>query len=175
MAKKIFGLTGSSNAGKTTLAEELIAWFRFEGYLISTVKHAHHGFDIDRPGKDSFRMREAGAQEVFLVGDRRWVLMHEYADEDEPSLESLVERLAPCDVVLVEGFRRSDVPKIEVYRPSLGNPPSWPDNPTIVAVAADAPIDCPLPVLDLNRPVEIAQYIHNFLFPASRRSAMRQA
>jgi molybdopterin-guanine dinucleotide biosynthesis protein B len=175
MEKKVFGLTGSSGSGKTTLAEHLISWFRIEGYTISTLKHAHHGFDVDKPDKDSYRMREAGAQEVFLIGDRRWVLMHEYRDEEEPSLDSLVERLAPCDIVLVEGFRKSSVLKIEVYRPSLENPPSWPGNPSIVAVATDSPIDCPLPVLDLNCPAQIAQYIHDHLFSDLLCQTTRQA
>lgn len=166
MPKKVFGFTGLSNSGKTTLIEDVIAWFRFEGYTVSTIKHAHHGFDIDKPGKDSYRMREAGAHEVFLVGDRRWILMHEYRDEDEPSLESLVERLAPCDIVLVEGFRTSSVPKVEVYRPSSGATPSWPDNRSIVAVATDSQIDCPLPTLDLNRSEEIAGFVRNYLLPA---------
>jgi molybdopterin-guanine dinucleotide biosynthesis protein B len=163
MAKKAFSITGFSGSGKTTLVEELIVWFRHKGYVVSAIKHAHHGFDIDKPGKDSYRMRDAGAEEVFLVGDKRWVLMREYQDESEPPLEMLLERLAPCDLVLIEGFKESSVPKIEVYRPGLGRLPLWKSNPTIVALASDESYDCPLPVLDLNRPSVIAEYIEKHL------------
>jgi molybdopterin-guanine dinucleotide biosynthesis protein B len=159
MAKKAFGLTGLSDSGKTTLAEELLGWFRREGFVVSAIKHAHQGFDIDRPDKDSYRMRDAGAQEVFLVGDRRWVLMREYQDESEPPLEALIERLAPCDLVLIEGFRDSAAPKVEIFRPSLNRLPIWPSNPSVIAVASDDRFDCPLPVLDLNRVPEIAEFI----------------
>jgi molybdopterin-guanine dinucleotide biosynthesis protein B len=159
MQKRVFGLTGLSNSGKTTLVKELIAWFRLEGYTVSSIKHAHHGFDIDRPGKDSFQMREAGAREVLLIGDQRWVLMREYVDESEPTLEEAVARLAPCDVVLVEGFKNSKAPKIEVFRPCLGRPPLWPNEPSIVAVATDEPLDCSLPLLDLNSPDKVARFI----------------
>jgi molybdopterin-guanine dinucleotide biosynthesis protein B len=163
MQKCVFGLAGLSNSGKTTLVKELITWFRLEGYTVSSIKHAHQGFDIDRPGKDSFQMREAGAKEVLLIGDQRWVLMREYADESEPTLDEALARLAPCDIVLVEGFKRSKAPKIEVFRPSLGRPPLWPTESSIVAIATDEPLDCALPVLDLNSPKTIAEFIKNYL------------
>lgn len=163
MAKKPFGLTGLSNSGKTTLATELLKWFRNRGYSVSCVKHAHKGFDIDRPGKDSYQMRDAGAQEVFLVGDRRWVLMHEYDDQEEPTVEALIDRLAPCDLVLVEGFKESQLPQIEVYRPSTGKEPIWPSAHSVIAVACDEKIQCPLPVLDLNDPAQIATHMLCFL------------
>lgn len=166
-AKHAFGLTGLSNSGKTTLVTELLAWFRQQGYSVSCIKHAHHGFDIDRPGKDSFQMREAGAKEVFLVGDKRWVLMREYPDDAEPSVEELIARLAPCDLVLVEGFKQSALPKIEVYRPRLARAPLWPDNASVIAVASDQLLDCPLPVLDLNDPPAIGRHILRFLAPAA--------
>jgi molybdopterin-guanine dinucleotide biosynthesis protein B len=159
MQKRVFGLVGLSNSGKTTLVKELIAWFRFEGYTVSSIKHAHHGFDIDRPGKDSFHMREAGAREVLLIGDQRWVLMREFVNEIEPTLEEAVARLAPCDIVLVEGFKISKAPKIEVFRPGLGRPPLWPNEPSIIAVATDDPFDCALPLLDLNSPDKVARFI----------------
>ena len=163
MTKKVFGLTGSSDSGKTTLVEDLISHFRRDGYSVSAIKHAHEGFDIDRPGKDSYRMREAGAQEVFLIGDKRWVLMREYADEGEPSIEGAIERMAPCDLVLVEGFKRSIVPKLEVFRPSTGRPPVWPDESSIVAVASDEEFRCPLPVLPLIQIDLIAKFIRDYL------------
>jgi molybdopterin-guanine dinucleotide biosynthesis protein B len=161
--KKIICLTGTSGSGKTTLAEQLIACFQSMQLIVSTIKHAHCGFDIDRPGKDSFRMRTAGAQEVFLIGDERWVLMREYAGALEPPLEEAVARLAPCDLVLVEGFKTSAAPKIEVYRPSLSRPPLWTHEPTIIAVASDEPYKCPLPVLPLNEPATIARFIRTHL------------
>jgi molybdopterin-guanine dinucleotide biosynthesis protein B len=168
MEKRLFGLTGLSNSGKTTLMEDLISWFRLEGMTVSTIKHAHHEFDLDQPGKDSYRMREAGAHEVLLVGGNRSVLMHEYRDAGEPLLEHLVERLAPCDIVFVEGYKNSAIPKIEVYRPSLGRAPVWPENATIIAVASDEAIDCPLPALDLNDGPAIAEHIHQYLFGVRR-------
>ena len=163
MQKCVFGLAGLSNSGKTTLVKELITWFRLKGYTVSSIKHAHQGFDIDRPGKDSFQMREAGAKEVLLIGDQRWVLMREYADESEPTLDEAVARLAPCDIVLVEGFKRSKAPKIEVFRPNLGRSPLWPNEPSVVAVATDEPINCNLPVLDLNSTTTIGQFIKDHL------------
>lgn len=163
MKKKVFALTGSSNSGKTTLMEDLIFSFKLQGYHVSAIKHAHQGFDIDRPGKDSYRMREAGAQEVFLMGDKRWALLREYADEVEPSLQAALDHLAPCDLVLVEGFKSSDALKIEVFRPSAGRPPLWPKEQSIIAVASDEPVDCPLPLLPLNQPDVIVRFIQDRL------------
>ena len=163
MQKKVFGLTGLSGSGKTTLITQLVDWFVQRGLTVSTLKHTHHGFDLDSPGKDSWRMREAGAQEVFLVSNRRLVLMQEFRDTPEPTVEELVARLHPCDLVLVEGYKRDPLPKIEVHRPSLENPPVWPTNTSVVAVAADAPIDTHLPVLDLNDVDAIAHFIAHYL------------
>lgn len=159
MEKKVFGLTGLSGSGKTTLIAKLVDWFRQQGLRVSTIKHTHHSFDLDSPGKDSWCMREAGAQEVFLVSNRRSVLLQEFRDEPEPTVEELVARLHPCDLVLVEGYKRDPLPKIEVHRPSLENPPVWPGNPSVVAVAVDVPIECPLPQLDLNDVEQIALFI----------------
>lgn len=163
MQKRVFSIAGLSNSGKTTLVKDLITWFREEGYTVSSIKHAHQGFDIDRPGKDSYQMRKAGAKEVLLIGDQRWALMREYENESEPTLEEAVARLAPCDIVLVEGFKRSEVPKIEVFRPSLDRPPLWPNDPSTVAVATDEPLDCKLPLLNLNAPNVIAMFIKTYL------------
>jgi molybdopterin-guanine dinucleotide biosynthesis protein B len=141
-----FGVVGWSGAGKTTLIEQLLPSLRAMGLRISVIKHAHHGFDIDRPGKDSWRHREAGAAEVMLVSDQRWVLMHELRAAEqsgaqrvvEPALPSLLARLAPCDLVLVEGYKHEHLPKLEVYRAELGKPPLYSQDPDIVAIATDA-------------------------------------
>lgn len=159
---KVFGFAGYSNSGKTTLIENLIPLFVARGLRVSLIKHAHHGFDLDRPGKDSYRHREAGATEVFLVSSQRWVLMHELRDEEEPSLEHQLSLMAPCDLILVEGFKYTAIPKIEVHRPSNGKGLLYPDNPNIIAIATDAPEDLSqttLPVLDLNDSARIAAYI----------------
>ncbi|GAB4181174.1 MAG: molybdopterin-guanine dinucleotide biosynthesis protein B [Rhodocyclaceae bacterium] len=160
---KVFGFAGYSGSGKTTLIEQLVPRFVLHGLKVSLIKHAHTGFDIDRPGKDSYRHREAGCSEVLLVSDRRWVLMHELRGEPEPDLDRQLATLSPCDLVLIEGYKWAPVPKLEVYRPALGKPPIFPDNPEVVAVAADGAVDTALPVLDLNDPDAIAGFILNFL------------
>jgi molybdopterin-guanine dinucleotide biosynthesis protein B len=140
---KLFGLAGWSGAGKTTLIETLLSEMVARGLRVSTVKHAHHGFDIDHPGKDSYRHRVAGATEVLVVSDERWALLHERRGGPEPTLEALVARLGAVDLVLVEGFKKAPHAKIEVFRPALGKPPLWPDDSSIAAVASDVPaIDC---------------------------------
>jgi molybdopterin-guanine dinucleotide biosynthesis adapter protein len=134
---RIFGLAGWSGSGKTTLMTALIPEFVSRGVTVSTIKHAHHAFDIDQPGKDSWRHRQAGAQEVMIASDRRWALMYELRGAPEPSLEELVGRMAPVDLLLVEGFKRHPHPKIEVYRRSLGKPLLHLDDPFVVAIAGD--------------------------------------
>ena len=151
----LLGITGTSGSGKTTLITQLIARFVRDGRHVAAVKHAHHGFDLDSPGKDSYRMREAGSAEVVLVGDRRLVLMREYAPAHEPELADVLALLSPeTDLVIVEGYKRSALPKIEVYRPSLGRAPLWPAIGGGVAVATDVPAQVEAPagvtVLDLN-------------------------
>lgn len=160
----VFGIAGWSGSGKTTLIEKLIPQFTARGLSVSVIKHAHHGFDLDRPGKDSFRHREAGASQVLMLSSDRWVLMRELRGEPEPSLEAQLEMLAPSDVVLIEGFKAAAVPKVEVFRPLNDKPPLWTENSHIVAVASDVDLetvapDCPLPVLALNDPVAIADFI----------------
>jgi molybdopterin-guanine dinucleotide biosynthesis protein B len=162
-ALQTLGIVGWSGSGKTTLLTALIPRLRTHGLTLSTVKHAHHGFDMDRPGKDTFRHREAGAHEVLVATARRWALLHE-VDGAEPSLPELLTRLAPVDLVLVEGFKTHEFPKLEVHRPALGKPPIWPDWPDVVAVASDTALTgCPRPVLPLNDPAAVAAWIMAFL------------
>jgi molybdopterin-guanine dinucleotide biosynthesis protein B len=157
---RIFGLAGWSGSGKTTLVTALIPEFVARGLTVSTIKHAHHGFDIDQPGKDSWRHRQAGASEVMVVSQRRWALIHELRDEPEPGLDTLLPRITPVDLLLIEGFKRHAHPKIEVYRPSLGKPPLHPDEPFVVAVASDQELSgLTLPQLPLGRPELIAEFI----------------
>jgi molybdopterin-guanine dinucleotide biosynthesis protein B len=156
---RLFGVVGWKNAGKTGLMERLVAEFVSRGFSVSTVKHAHHGFDIDRPGKDSFRHRAAGAGEVLLASGDRWALMRELRGAPEPSLAELVARLAPVDLVLVEGFKAGGHPKIEVHRAEGGRPPMAPGDPTIRAVASDAPLAVPCPVVGIDDTRTIADLI----------------
>lgn len=160
---KVFGIAGRSGSGKTTLLEQLLPRFKARGLTVSIIKHTHHGFDIDKPGKDSWRHREAGAQEVMLACNARWALMRELRDEPEPDLNALLARLAPCDLVLVEGFKQEPVPKLEVYRPAWGQPPLYPERADISAVATDAVLDTRLPCLPLNEPEVIVQFIISHL------------
>jgi molybdopterin-guanine dinucleotide biosynthesis adapter protein len=135
---RLIGIVGSSGSGKTTLIAALLPRLRAHGLRVSTVKHAHHGFDIDRSGKDSFLHRTAGAEEVMIASDDRWALLRE---ESAPHLEALVARMAKVDIVLVEGFRHEAIPKIEAWRRSLGKAPYWPEDPGIVAVASDDAVE----------------------------------
>ena len=155
----VFGFAGWSGSGKTTLIEQLIPRLVERGLTVSLIKHAHHSFDIDKPGKDSYRHREAGATEVLIASDKRWVLMHELRGQTGPTLDEQVALLSPCDLVLVEGYKAAPIPKIEVHRPALGKPLLHPGDPHIVAVAADAPVPGPLPLLDLNRPDAVAAFL----------------
>ncbi len=156
---KVFGIAGWSGSGKTTLIEKLIPEFTGRGLRVSVIKHAHHGFDLDRPGKDSWRHREAGATQVLMLSNDRWALMHELRGRAEPTLEEQLALLAPCDVVLVEGYKAVAVPKVEVHRPSHGKPPLWPENPHVAAVASDAALECPLPLFSLDDPAAVAGFI----------------
>lgn len=159
----VFGFAGWSGSGKTTLIEQLIPRLVARGLRVSLIKHAHHAFDIDKPGKDSYRHREAGASEVLIASDKRWVLMHELRGETGPTLDEQVALLSPCDLVLVEGYKAAPIPKIEVHRPAIGKPLLHPGDPNIVAVASDAPVGTGLPRLDLNRPDEIASFLCSHL------------
>ena len=136
---RVFGFAGWSGSGKTTLIERLIPRLVARGLVVSLVKHAHHEFDLDQPGKDSFRHREAGCTEVLVTSARRWALMHELRGAGELALGEALARLSPCDLVLVEGYKRSALPKLEIHRGSLGKPWLHPDDPHILAIASDVP------------------------------------
>lgn len=157
---RVYGITGWKNAGKTGLMERLVAEFTARGFTVSTVKHAHHSFDVDQPGKDSYRHRMAGAREVMLASGQRWALMHELRDADEPPLAELLARLSPVDLVLVEGFKRDAHFKIEAFRAETGNPLIAPDDPTVRAVASDVPHDgLQVPVFALDDTQAVANFI----------------
>ena len=158
---RIFGISGWKNSGKTGLAVRLVTEFTRRGYRISTMKHAHHDFDIDKVGADSFRHREAGAHEVALVSGTRYAIMHEMRGAPEPAFEEILARLAPCDLVLIEGYKREPIPKIEARRLASANrEPLASQDPHIVAIAADhAVADSGLPVFDLDDTIGIADFI----------------
>ncbi|MTJ83308.1 MAG: molybdopterin-guanine dinucleotide biosynthesis protein B [Telmatospirillum sp.] len=157
---RVFGLAGWSGSGKTTLLVRLVRQIADRGIRVSTMKHTHHSFDIDRPGKDSFRHREAGAVEVMITSDVRWALLHELRDETPPDFETLVSHMSPVDLLLIEGFKSYPHDKIEVHRPSLGKPMIWPDDPNIVAVASDVPLEgLALPRFALDDPDAIVHFI----------------
>ena len=156
---KIFGFAGWSGSGKTTLIEKLIPRFVGAGLRVSLIKHAHHTFDVDHPGKDSYRHRHAGAFEVLVTSSRRWVLMHELRGAHEPPFEQQIRHLSPCDLLLVEGFKHAPIPKLEVWRAEPGEPLLHPNDPHIVAVATDTKIDTRLPLLDLNDDAGVARFI----------------
>jgi molybdopterin-guanine dinucleotide biosynthesis protein B len=160
---KVLGIVGWSGSGKTALLVALLPLLRAGGLTVSTVKHTHHGFDMDRPGKDSYRHREAGAQEVLVASSHRWALLHE-VDGPEPGLPDLLARLAPVDLVLVEGFKTHPFPKLEVFRPSLGKPPVWATESHVVAVASDVPTATGGRILlPLNDPLAIMVWLRNHL------------
>jgi molybdopterin-guanine dinucleotide biosynthesis protein B len=159
---QIFGFAGWSGAGKTTLIRQVIARLVTQGLRVATIKHAHHDFDIDQPGKDSWEHRKAGAAEVLVVSDTRWALMHELNGAPEPSLPELLAKLAPAHLVLVEGFKRSPIPKLEVFRVSNGKPPLHPDDPSIIAIAADTGFpEAGRPVLPLDDILAITDFIRS--------------
>lgn len=161
MRVPVFGVTGWKNSGKTTLVTRLVSEFTRRGYDVSTVKHAHHAFDIDKPGTDSFRHREAGAGEVMIVSGHRWALMHELRGEAEPPLAAALARLSPCDLILVEGYKREGHPKIEARRRDAARrDPLAPGDNSIVAVAADHDADpAGRPLFQLDDVAGLADFI----------------
>jgi len=156
---KLIGFAGWSGSGKTTLVEQVIALLEARGLVVSLIKHAHHEFDIDYPGKDSHRHRHAGCREVLVTSANRWAVMHELRGRPELTLDEALSQLSPCDLVLVEGFKHAPIPKIEIYRPAIGKPALYPDDPHVIAVASDVQLDTALPQLDLNDPAAIVAFL----------------
>lgn len=169
---RIIGLAGWSGSGKTTLVARVLPVLTGRGLRVSTVKHAHHGFDVDIPGKDSHTHRTAGATEVFVSSARRWAHIHELRGEEEPDLAAILARLTPVDLVIVEGYKRHAHPKLEIYRANVGKPLLHPDDDWIVAIASDGPVpDARVPVLDLNDAEKIADVLLIESIPAERAVA----
>ncbi|ABG32900.1 molybdopterin-guanine dinucleotide biosynthesis protein B [Roseobacter denitrificans] len=156
---RVYGVVGWKNAGKTGLMERLVTEICGRGFTVSTVKHAHHVFDVDQPGKDSYRHRSAGATEVLLSSRKRFALMHELRDEAEPALDALLAKLQPVDLVLIEGYKRDAHAKVEAFRAETGNGLLAAHDPTIKAVASGVPLDLDRPVFDLNDTEKIADFI----------------
>jgi molybdopterin-guanine dinucleotide biosynthesis protein B len=156
---KVFGFAGWSGSGKTTLIERLIPRFVAHGLKVSLIKHAHHSFDVDKPGKDSYRHREAGCHEVLVASDKRWVLMHELRGAPEPTLEEQIARISPCDLLLIEGYKHHPNPKLEVYRHGNGKPALHGEDAHIVAIASDVELATRLPRFDLGDYDAIAEFV----------------
>jgi molybdopterin-guanine dinucleotide biosynthesis protein B len=170
---RIMGLAGWSGSGKTTLITRLIPVLTARGLTVSTIKHAHHAFDVDKPGKDSYQHRSAGAAEVLVTSGNRWVLMHELRGAREPDLHELLAKLAPVDLVIVEGFKRTTPIKIEVHRSCLEKPFLYSNDPAVVAVASDIPVPPPstIPTLALDDIEAIADFVSMRAAPATSRSS----
>jgi molybdopterin-guanine dinucleotide biosynthesis protein B len=156
---KIIGIAGFSGSGKTTLIEKVIPLLVGLGLRVSLVKHAHHEFDVDRPGKDSYRHRHAGCTEVLVSSDRRWALMHELRGAPEPTLAEQLRHLSPCDVVIVEGYKREPIPKLEVHRRAADAPLLYPEDPHVIAIATDEPLDTSLPQIALDDAEGVARFL----------------
>lgn len=157
---RLIGLAGFSGSGKTTLLEKLLPALIARGRSVSTIKHAHHGFDVDQPGKDSHTHRLAGAREVLISSARRWALMHELRGEPEATLAELVARLSPVDLVIVEGYKTASHPKIEVHRSAVGKPLLYPNDPHVLALVSDTrPVNLPLPFAPLDDVEAIADLV----------------
>jgi len=160
---KTIGITGYSGSGKTTLIEKVIPCLVMEGFRVSLIKHAHHEFDLDQPGKDSHRHRMAGATEVLVTSGHRWALMHELRDSTEPTLEEQLKHFGPCDVVIVEGWKHHVMPKIEVHRKLSEKPLLFPDDASVIAVASDESLATDLPQFDLDDAEAVTQFIIKYL------------
>ena len=156
---KIIGIAGYSGSGKTTLIEKVIPVLVREGLRVSLIKHAHHEFDVDQAGKDSHRHRHAGCTEVLVSSSKRWALMHELRGAVEPSLQDQLKRLSACDLVIVEGFKAEPIPKIEVHRRAGHTPLLYPEDPHVIAIATDEPLDTSLPQLDVDDPEAMSRFI----------------
>jgi len=155
----VFGIAGRSGSGKTTLIEAMLPLLGARGLRVNVIKHSHHDFQMEPPGKDSARFRTAGAQEVMIASPYRYAIVHELRDAPEPTLDAQLARLSPADLVLVEGFKQASIPRIEVYRPALGKPPLHTEDPGFLAVVTDAPQGIALPCLPLNEPARVADFL----------------
>ena len=173
---RIIGLAGWSGSGKTTLIKKLIPQLIARGLKVSTLKHAHHGFDLDQPGKDSFFHRAAGATEVIISSAKRFAILHELREEPEWDLSDLVAKMSPVDLVLVEGYKRDAFPKLEIHRAANGKPLIYPEDPHIIAIAADVPVPtAKVPVVDLNDINAIAEVLLTYAVPIGEARMMRRA
>jgi molybdopterin-guanine dinucleotide biosynthesis adapter protein len=173
---RVLGIVGWSGSGKTTLLTRLIPLLVQRGLRIATLKHAHHAFDVDTPGKDSYEHRKAGASEVIICSERRWVQMHELGPEPEPTLGELLQRITPCDLILIEGFKGERHPKLEVYRAVVGKPLLYPEDPRVLAIATDAPLQgTHPPQVDLNDIAAVAAQVQACATPISDVLAMLRA
>ena len=173
---KLFGLAGWSGSGKTTLTAKLLPELMARGITVSTMKHAHHNFDIDQPGKDSYVHRMAGAQEVMVASANRWALMHEHRGAAEPTAAELIAHMTPVDLLLIEGFKREPHDKLEIHRAANGKPLIYPEDKHIVAVASDVALpDCKLPQLNIDDVPAIAEFIVRHCGLKSSRRKMAQA
>jgi molybdopterin-guanine dinucleotide biosynthesis protein B len=171
---RIIGLAGWSGSGKTTLITKLIPCLIARGLRVSTLKHAHHGFDMDQPGKDSFFHRTAGATEVIISSAKRWAVLHELRGEPEWDLGALVAKMSPVDLILVEGFKRDAFPKLEIHRLANGKSPIYPEDPYVIAVASDTPLPAAkVPVVDLNDIEAIADLLLKHAVPIGAAEATR--
>ena len=160
---KVIGIAGYSGSGKTTLIEKVIPLLVAEGLRVALLKHAHHEFDVDQPGKDSYRHRHAGCTEVLVSSPKRWALMHEMRGAPEPPLHEQLKRFSPCDVVIVEGYKSEPIAKIEVHRRDARAPLLYPQDERVVAIATDEPLDTPLPQLALDDPAAVARFVVRYL------------
>jgi molybdopterin-guanine dinucleotide biosynthesis protein B len=159
LAMKIIGVAGFSGSGKTTLIEKVIPLLVADGLRVSLIKHAHHEFDVDQPGKDSYRHRHAGCSEVLVSSSRRWALMHELRGAPEPTLQDQLKQLSPCDLVIVEGYKTAPIPKIEAHRREAHTPLLHPEDEHVIAVATDEPLETKLPQLDIDDAGAVARFI----------------
>lgn len=161
--RKCFGIAGWKNSGKTSLVAGLVQEITSRGLAVSTIKHAHHAFDLDQPGSDSFKHREAGARETVLVSSNRWAIQHELNGSREPTFTEMLENLSPCDLVLAEGYKREPIPKIEILGPDNTQELLWPQDENVVALASDQPDEgCELPKFRRDQITEIANFILKF-------------
>ena len=162
---RVIGIAGWSGAGKTTLISRVIPHLRQQGLSVSVIKHAHHEFDVDVPGKDSWVHRQSGAEEVLVSSAKRWALMHELRGASEPELPDLLKKMSPVDLVVIEGFKTEPHPKIEVYRKASGKPPLYPDDPAIAGIATDASIKTALPVVHVDDIPAVAAMMRKYALP----------